>query len=272
MGLPTAPTGGKQPKLHTKKYLYIKEDLQPRRPSRVLKATPKVRLCSVRTATPPSTCMATATCRAPRWRRWRLRCEDCHGTVSQFPWELPLGYGEEHGMELAGDARGLSEDTNDESFMFGTEYEAGDGYLLTARGNPFGNVVRQGDKVIMHSASGLDFEVPVLKQLAIDGTWKSPNAMVAMSQVARHMESMECYACHADWAPQCYGCHVTVDYSEGKTDVDWITNANAIGPNGPRPGQRAGHQRAGRPGQGLRDALLPALGRADTRDQRRRPP
>jgi len=46
------------------------------------------------------------------------------------------------------------------------------------------------------------------------------------------MESMECYACHADWAPQCYGCHITVDYSEGKTDTDWIKNANARGDNG----------------------------------------
>ena len=40
---------------------------------------------------------------------------------------------------------------------------------------------------------------------------------------------MECYACHADWAPQCYGCHITVDYSEGKTDIDWINNANSRG-------------------------------------------
>ena len=47
-----------------------------------------------------------------------------------------------------------------------------------------------------------------------------------MSAVGQHMETMECYACHADWAPQCYGCHVTVDYSKGKTDVDWITTAN----------------------------------------------
>ena len=47
-----------------------------------------------------------------------------------------------------------------------------------------------------------------------------------MNSVGQHMETMECYACHADWAPQCYGCHITVDYSEGKTDVDWIKNAN----------------------------------------------
>ena len=45
-------------------------------------------------------------------------------------------------------------------------------------------LVRSGDEVIMHSASGLDFKVPVLKQIATDGTWKSQNAAVAMGSVA----------------------------------------------------------------------------------------
>ena len=160
-----------------------------------------------------------------------IECEDCHGTVSKFPWELPLGYGEEHGADVGDTPRGLADDLTDEQY-FAEVYDAEDGYLVTARGNPFGNVVKKGSKVIMHSASGLDFEVPVLKQIAQDGTWKSPNAKVAMMSVGQHMESMECYACHADWAPQCYGCHITVDYSEGKTDIDWINNANARGEDG----------------------------------------
>ena len=113
-----------------------------------------------------------------------------------------------------------------------TVYEGEDGYLLTARGNPYGNVVKRGEKVILHSASGLDFEVPVLKQIWLDEAWKNQNAKVAMGSVSRHMEALECYACHADWAPQCYGCHITVDYSKGKTDIDWIANANARGEDG----------------------------------------
>ena len=111
-------------------------------------------------------------------------------------------------------------------------YDAEDGYLLTARGNPFGNVVKKGSKVIIHSASGLDFGVPVLKQISLDGTWKLQDAEVAMNRVGKHMESKERDACHADWAPQCYGRHITVDYSEGKTNVDWITNANNRGEDG----------------------------------------
>ncbi len=36
-----------------------------------------------------------------------IECEDCHGTVAQLPWDLPLGYGEEHGMDACGHARGV---------------------------------------------------------------------------------------------------------------------------------------------------------------------
>ena len=111
-------------------------------------------------------------------------------------------------------------------------YPAEDGYLLTARGNPFGNVVKRGQKVILHSASGLDFQVPVLKRIRLDKSWNSLNGMVAMRKVEGHLTNLECYACHADWAPQCYGCHITVDYSKGKTDVDWILNANSRRPDG----------------------------------------
>ena len=73
-----------------------------------------------------------------------------------------------------------------------------------------GNVVRSGDKVIVHTASGEDIEMEPLKllyekdKLAMEGR-------VAMAGEASHLESMECYACHSRWAPQCYGCHVKVD-------------------------------------------------------------
>ncbi len=223
-GSPYNATGGKQPKLHTKNYLFIKDDLHHQQQSRPGNPEGGMLCQDCHTTVDmhgdgnlPGTTLAQV----------EIECEDCHGTVSKFPWELPLGYGEEHNTDIGETPRGLAEDALDETVAFATDYEARDGYLLTARGNPYGNVVKDGDKVIMHSASGLDFEVPVLKQIATEGSWKSPNAEVAMMSVGKHMESMECYACHADWAPQCYGCHITVDYSEGKTDVDWIKNANS---------------------------------------------
>jgi len=51
-----------------------------------------------------------------------------------------------------------------------------------------------------------------------------------MEKVSTHIDKMECYACHADWAPQCYGCHVKVSYSvdsDGNPlmDTDWVATA-----------------------------------------------
>lgn len=235
-GSPYSPTGGKQPKLHTKSYQYIKDDLHHSIESRDGNPAGGMLCQDCHTSVDmhgdgnlPGTTLAQV----------EIECEDCHGTVSKFPWELPLGYGEEHQTDIGDAARGLADDVTAEQY-FAELYDVKDGYLLTARGNPFGNVVKDGDKVILHSASGLDFEIPVLKQIAMDGTWKSPNAEVAMMNVGKHMESMECYACHADWAPQCYGCHITVDYSEGKTDVDWIANANSAGNDGLTPDNALG--------------------------------
>ncbi|MEL7527515.1 MAG: cytochrome C [Pseudomonadota bacterium] len=227
-GSPYNEKGGKQPKLHTKNYVYVKDDLHHSIESRDGNPAGGMLCQDCHTSIDmhgdgnlPGTTLAQV----------EIECEDCHGTVSKFPWELPLGYGEEHATDIGDTARGLADDVTAEQYM-AEVYDPEDGYLLSARGNPLGNVIRRGDKVILHSASGLDFEVPVLRQLALDGNWKSPNAEVAMMSVGKHMESMECYACHADWAPQCYGCHITVDYSEGKTDVDWINNANSRGEDG----------------------------------------
>ena len=227
-GSPYSATGGKQPKLHTKSYLFIKDDLHHQVQSRPENPEGGM-LCQ--------DCHTTVDMHGDgnlfgtTLAQVEIECQDCHGTVAKAPWELPLGHGEEHAEDVGDEPRGLGDRLLPEQ-AFAQIYPPEDGYLLTARGNPFGNVVKKGSKVILHSASGVDFEVPVLKAIADDGTWKSRNAQVAMGSVDRHMESMECYACHADWAPQCYGCHITVDYSEGKTDVDWITTANARTDNG----------------------------------------
>ncbi|NIP14058.1 MAG: hypothetical protein GWM88_04735, partial [Pseudomonadales bacterium] len=49
--------------------------------------------------------------------------------------------GEEHQADIGEEPRGLT-DTLPDFMYFGTEYDARDGYLITARGNPFGNVVK----------------------------------------------------------------------------------------------------------------------------------
>ena len=102
---------------------------------------------------------------------------------------------------------------------------------MSARGNPLGNVVKDGKEVNVHSANGLDFKVPLLKRIGDEGTFKSTLAKVSMFLIPQHQNNMECNACHADWVPQCYGCHVTVDYSKDKDGkpkmgTDWHTHAH----------------------------------------------
>jgi hypothetical protein len=220
--------GKKQPKLHTKNYLFIKDDLHHQLKSR--NGNPRGGLLCQDCHTSIDI-HGDGNLTGTTLAQVEIECADCHGTPTRFPWELPLGHGEEFGRTLDENPRGLTTDLP-EYMTFGTIHDAADGYLLSARGNPLGNVVKVGGKVILHSASGLDFEVPVLKRIATDGTWRKIDAKVAMMRVAQHMDGLECYGCHADWAPQCYGCHITVDYSEGKTDVDWIDNANTRGTDG----------------------------------------
>lgn len=161
-----------------------------------------------------------------------IECADCHGTPTHYPWELPIGYGDEFGKKLdMSKARGVAENPLKVTQDFGIVYPKEDGYLLSSRGNPLGNVIRRGNKVIVHSDGGHDFEVPTLKQLNIDDNWKSPEkAKTAMVSIAKHMEALECYACHSTWAPQYYGYKYDVDFS--KQSIDWLASPEIFNEDG----------------------------------------
>ena len=228
-GSPFNEKGEKQPKLHTKRYLFISDDLHHQIKSRPENPEGGLLCQDCHTTIDmhgdgniPGTTLAQV----------EIECQDCHGTPDSFPWELPLGHGEEFDQPLSKHGRGLSSSLLHETAAFATAYEKQDGYLLTTRGNPFGNVVKQGKKAVLHSATGNDFQIPLLKQLNLDNAWKSQDAVVAMSSVQKHEDSLECYACHASWVPQCYGCHVHVDYTEGNQDTDWIASGSQRNPDG----------------------------------------
>jgi hypothetical protein len=233
-GSPYSETGGKQPKLHTKNYLFISDDLHHQTKSRPENPQGGLLCQDCHTTIDmhgdgniPGTTLAQV----------EVECQDCHGTPEQYPWELPLGHGEEFAKSIGNSPRGLADSVLQETAAFATTYEKKDGYLLSARGNPYGNVVKDGDTVIMHSATGNDFKVPLLKKLAEDDAWRNSQAMVAMASVKKHAESLECYACHASWVPQCYGCHVDVDYGPDKNgkpkhDTDWIASGSTRYPDG----------------------------------------
>jgi len=161
-----------------------------------------------------------------------IECADCHGTPESYPWELPLGYGDEFSKDLTDvPARGVAEEPIKVTKKFGITYPKEDGYLITARGNAFGNVVRKGNKVIVHSDGGHDFEAPTLKELAENNAWKKKEkAVTAMINVPKHMEKLECYSCHSTWVPQYYGYKYVIDYS--KKSIDWLASPEQWGKDG----------------------------------------
>ncbi len=229
-GSPYTDKGGKQPKLHTKFYQFIKDDVHHRLESR--EGNPEGGLLCQDCHTTTSM-HGNGNITGTLLANVEIECSDCHGTASHYPWELPLGWGDEFGNEIDSTGRGLATELLDTHARFSTAYEAKDGYLLTTRGNPFNNVVREGDKVVVHSASGLDFQVPTLKSLARANKWRNPaKAISAKIQAPKHMQTVECYGCHSSWAPQCYGCHVNVDFSGDKKATDWVAAGNTHFENG----------------------------------------
>ncbi len=203
--------GEGQPKLHSKNYLHLKSDVHLR----------KGMLCQdCHTSTDVhSDGTLTGATLAPV----EIECQDCHGTPTKYPWELPIGYGDEIGglKNLRKEARGVT-NVLEEYLKYGTVYDPKDGYLITARGNPLTNAVKSGDTIILHLASGKDLTIKPLKYLT-DNKELSLEGEVAMVLISKHTQELECYTCHATWAPQCYGCHVKVDYSKTCTKKpDWV--------------------------------------------------
>ncbi len=150
-----------------------------------------------------------------------IECTDCHGTPRAFPWELPIGYGDENQPgKKEGAPRGIGK-TLPQHLQNDDRPVPREGYILSARGNPMPDIERLGDQVMVHLASGKDLLLDPLKR-KLNRKELSDEAMTAMVNITKHMDTMECYTCHSSWAPQCYGCHIKIDYSESKMSFDWV--------------------------------------------------
>jgi len=201
--------GNGQPKLHTKRYLHLQEDVHYQ----------KGMLCQ--DCHTSNDLHGDGFLSGANLGAVEVECQDCHGTTSAYPWELPLGYSDEFNTTAAtGDGRGTTK-TIAEYLKMGTVSDPQDGHLLTARGNPLIHTAKKGNHIMMHLASGKDIELTPLKALKEEEKL-SKEAIVAMDQIEAHTSELECYTCHATWAPQCYGCHVKVDYSGGKQNPDFL--------------------------------------------------
>ncbi|OQX73398.1 MAG: cytochrome C [Campylobacteraceae bacterium 4484_4] len=211
--------GNPQPKLHTKRYLHLQEDIH----------YTKGMLCQ--DCHTSNDLHGDGFITGANLGAVEIECQDCHGTTDKYPWELPLGYSDEFATTpKKGKPRGTTKTLAEYLKKGYVPKEKGDGFLLSARGNPMPHAVRKGDKVVMHLASGKDLTLTPLKGLKKEGKL-SREGLVAMDQIKAHTDRLECYTCHATWAPQCYGCHVKIDYSGGKQNPDYLA-ASASHHNG----------------------------------------
>jgi len=202
--------GNGQPKLHTKRYLHLTEDIH----------YAKGMLCQ--DCHTSNDMHGDGFFRGANLGAVEIECQDCHGTTDKYPWELPLGYSDEFDIKpKMGKARGTTKTLAEYLKQGAIPKDQGDGFLLSTRGNPMPKAVRHGDKVVMHLASGKDIMLTPLKKLKADGNI-SKEGIVAMDQIKAHTDKLECYTCHATWAPQCYGCHVKIDYSNGNQNPDFL--------------------------------------------------
>ena len=217
--------GHGQPKLHTKRYMHMKEDIHYQ----------KGMLCQ--DCHTSNDMHGDGFLSGANLAAVEIECQDCHGTTKALPWELPLGYSDEFNASAkVGNARGVAMDVA-AYLKKGTVLPAKEGYLLSARGNPLSNTERRGEHVIVHLASGKDIELTPLKALKNEEKL-SKKALVAMDQISAHTDELECYTCHATWAPQCYGCHVKIDYSGGKKNTDYLAASHDQDIHGTTGGMR----------------------------------
>ncbi len=202
--------GNAQPKLHTKRYIHMQADIH-------FKKGMMCQDCHTSNDMHGDGFLSGANLGAVE-----IECQDCHGTTKKYPWELPLGYSDEFNTTAkVGKARGIAQNLADYLKQGYVPKDKGDGYIIMARGNPLPKAVKKGNKILMHLASGKDIELKPLKLLKEEKKL-SKKALVAMDSIQAHTNKMECYTCHATWAPQCYGCHVKIDYSGGKQSVDYV--------------------------------------------------
>lgn len=186
---------GQQP-LYTKEYLRVREDVHAERGMACSDCHTSIDVHGDGNIYPVT------------FHQVEIACADCHGTPDRYPWELPVGYG----TPVVLDA------------VRGTYRAADREYLITNRGNPNARWDRRGDSAWVTSVfGGARHPIPLLKEVASRHAWKTEQGRVAMQTIPRHLEKLECYACHSTWAPQCYGCHVQYDMREKGTD--WVLSA-----------------------------------------------
>ncbi|MCU7958464.1 MAG: hypothetical protein KZQ58_00340 [gamma proteobacterium symbiont of Bathyaustriella thionipta] len=116
-----------------------------------------------------------------------IRCEDCHN-ISQT---IPVA-------QWPSDYRALLK-------RIPYRVNKHSRIAVTRNGTPLWNIELQNDKAWLH------------RKLA-GGRLLIPPYKAAHHPQAQQHDKLSCSACHSQWAPQCYGCHLSYDAEAGQFD------------------------------------------------------
>jgi len=105
------------------------------------------------------------------------------------------------------------------------------GTLTDADGNALTHIrtTEQGDVVLTSKVDGVQHVIPQVMDV-VDPNSSRYNAKAAQAMNSNHLKDvggMECYACHAAWTPNCFGCHFERD--EQSIGLNLITRKEEIG-------------------------------------------
>ncbi len=92
--------------------------------------------------------------------------------------------------------------------------DAGTRFPVTAKGTPLWNIELRGDRAWLHRKDG-------------HGVIPIPPYQDGKHPLATQHTRLSCSACHSQWVPQCYGCHM--DFGAGRHQYDHADRANTPG-------------------------------------------
>ncbi len=126
----------------------------------------------------------------------------------------------------SGEARGTTKTLAEYLKKGAIPKDIGDGFLLSARGNPITKATKHGNRIIMHLSSGKDIELKPLKMLKEEEKL-SREGLIAMDKIEGHNSKLECYTCHANLGLlNGYGCHVKLTTPKGSRTPDYLKPPN----------------------------------------------
>jgi len=155
----------------------------------------------------------------------QIRCTDCHGTASEKPEGYLL-------IESDSKTKQLIKKSNLNPNLK-RKIRAGDTVLLNSGSSPMMHTKQEKDQWILYSkVTGKKHTIPLLKNI-------KPSIA---HQVPKHMDEMECSACHARWSAGEWGMHLIrektftpqkwKDWNLTDPDLSSILSGNETGQQG----------------------------------------